>query len=128
MKMLKQFFLLILFFPLFNSCIWEDTKPYEATYEVNVLTDVPFKLMISYYDAGERVVFHTTEKHWSKKVTLSSREIASLLVKISYSDSEENIVFPFDSRTLVSGKITAGEKTVSEYSENLIMIALSKHE
>ena len=128
MKMLKQFFLLILLFPLFNSCIWEDTKPYEATYEVNVLTDVPLKLMISYYDAGECVVFHTTEKHWSKKVTLSSREIASLLVKISYSDSEENIVFPFDSRTLVSGKITAGEKTVSEYSENLIMIALSKHE
>lgn len=75
--------ILLSFLLLLLSCTFKHPKEKEAvcvTYHVLVRDIYPHKLLISYRDAGRLVTFYCTEKRWSKKVSLSPDDIASLFV------------------------------------------------
>ena len=98
-----------------------------VTYEVKVLADASLDLVIFYCDPEGRAVAHTTARRWLKRVVLPAGQTASLYVTISHNcDFCKKDNFLADSRTLFLGKITSGGRMISEYSENLIMIALTQ--
>lgn len=134
MKYYKYLLLTMPFF-LLVSCTQKDNPPFEVTYEVRALAGVPLNIYIAYNDSTGSTVIHTTEKQWSKKVTLQPNQFASLVVKFSY---DWNRVFENDpyyfldrekrDKSMICGKIIHPKKTVQEYSESIILISLFESE
>lgn len=121
----------------FSSCNEKKDIPFEVTYEVELLTDIPIKLLISYQDSSEYVTFYTTEKSFLKKVTLPSENMASLCVSATYNwDSFAEYLantpqWLFEGKQKyysISGKIVHPDKTVMDTSKNIIQLTLMRSE
>lgn len=126
--------LVFILLAVFSSCVKKEKIPFDVVYEVELLTDIPLKLAISYQDSSGLVVFHTRDKKFTKEVFLPTDSIASLFVTVSmdwkdcldYLNNtpqwllEEKLKYH-----VISGKIIHERKTVIESSKNLIMISLT---
>lgn len=138
---MKPFFyscpILIILFLSFLSCVKKEEKPFQVTYEVILLTDIPVKTFISYTDSSGYVESAVDGRKWSKEVTLRPSQIASLLVTVSYDYLDEGFgdyyfkhywMFENKRRQLICGRIVHPAKVVEEYSSSTILISLLKSE
>jgi hypothetical protein len=89
MKCLKYLALSVFLFLI--SCSKKDSIPFEVTYEVNSLSNMPLSIFIAYNDSLGSTVIRTTEKKWNKKVTLQPNQLGSLAVMFSYDWNIEHL-------------------------------------
>lgn len=76
--MFRKHLTVVLILSLLISCAQKDNASFEVTYEVSTRKDLPLKTFISFTDSTGGVTLYTTEKNWSKKVTLHADQTAFL--------------------------------------------------
>lgn len=133
--MFRKHLTVVLILSLLISCAQKDNASFEVTYEVSTRKDLPLKTFISFTDSTGGVTLYTTEKNWSKKVTLHADQTASLCTVVTYDWDSVFIYYPvyywFDEQqrqSLISGSIIHPRKTVTEYGEYTVFISLLKSE
>lgn len=133
-----HFFISLFILLYFISCSnKKEREDFHVKYEVEILTDIPLKVLIGYKDSISSEYFYSSDKLFSKEVCLHPDSLASLVVTASI-DLDRFLEYNMNNpqwwvdemlkRNYVRGKIIHKNKTVSESSKNIILMTLTPRE
>lgn len=126
--MIYKTFVILFGLVILSSCANNDKEAFKVTYDFKFISEDTCKVLIIYKDSIDYISF-CTDKNWSKDVSLSRKDMASLLIipqvyyKTGQNSIGDNSLFP-SNNILLKGQIIHKKKTITANGKDNINIAL----